>query len=38
MGAGEGSCECLACGYRYEDLGLLAEHQRMEHGLVDVVF
>lgn len=30
--------ECLACGYRYEDLGVLAEHQRMEHGLVDVVF
>ena len=30
--------ECLACGYRYDSVHELADHQRMVHGMADVVF
>lgn len=30
--------ECLACGYRYDSVEQLADHQRSEHGLADVIF
>ncbi|KAM3420134.1 hypothetical protein BST61_g3435 [Cercospora zeina] len=30
--------ECLACGYRYVSVHELADHQRMVHGMADVIF
>lgn len=30
--------ECLACGYRYDTVDQLADHQRIDHGLADVIF
>lgn len=30
--------ECLACGYRYGSVEELADHQRIDHGLADVIF
>ncbi|KAL9527764.1 hypothetical protein SMMN14_08878 [Sphaerulina musiva] len=30
--------ECLACGFRYDGVHDLAEHQRMVHGVADVIF
>lgn len=30
--------ECLACGYRYGSVEQLADHQRIDHGLADVIF
>lgn len=30
--------ECLACGYRYDSVEELADHQRIDHGLADVIF
>lgn len=30
--------ECLACGYRYDSVHELADHQRMVHGMADVIF
>lgn len=34
----DGCCgECLACGYRYLSVEQLADHQRISHGLADVI-
>lgn len=30
--------ECLACGYRYGSFEELADHQRINHGLAEVIF
>lgn len=30
--------ECLACGYRYGSVEELADHQRIDHGLAEVIF
>lgn len=30
--------ECLACGYRYNSVEELADHQRINHGLAEVIF
>lgn len=30
--------ECLACGYRYNSFEELADHQRINHGLAEVIF
>lgn len=30
--------ECLACGYRYSSFEELADHQRINHGLAEVIF
>ena len=30
--------ECLGCGYQYGSVEELAEHQRLDHGLAEVIF
>ena len=30
--------ECFACSFRYDSVHELAEHQRMVHGVADVIF
>lgn len=36
--AGSGCGECLACGYKYTAVEELADHQRVNHGLAEVIF